>query len=88
MRRIVLPIAAILACAAGFIAFYNWRVTGSPVVFPHFIEQREITTAIFLWQHDKPLIAYPNPQFDDFYHNFLPSLYQPGWPAAIELLWS
>jgi hypothetical protein len=76
MRRIVLPMAAMLACAAGFVAYYNWRVTGSPVEFPHFIEGREITTAIFLWQHDKPPIAYSNPQFDDFYHNFLPSLSQ------------
>jgi len=87
MRRIVLPIVAILTCAAGFIAFYNWRVTGSPAVFPHFIEQRKITTAIFLWQHDKPPIAYSNPQFDDFYHNFLPSLYQSSWPAAEGQWW-
>ena len=87
MRRIVLPIVAILFCAAGFIAFYNWRVTGSPVVFPHFIEQKEITTAVFLWQHDKPPIPYANPQFDDFYHNFLPGLYQASWPAAIGQWW-
>ena len=87
MRRIVLPVVAILACSAGFIAFYNWRVTGSPVVFPHFIEQHEITTAIFLWQHDKPPISYANPQFEHFYHNFLPGLYQPGWAAAVGQWW-
>ena len=87
VRRIVLPAAAVIACAAGFIGFYNWRVTGSPVVFPHFIEQREITTAIFLWQHDKPPIHYDNPQFEDFYHNFLPGLYQPSWPAAVGQWW-
>jgi hypothetical protein len=87
MRRILLPIAAILACTAGFIGYYNWRVTGSPAVFPHFIEQREITTAVFLWQHDKPPISYANPQFDDFYHNFLPSLYQPSWDAAKGQWW-
>jgi hypothetical protein len=87
MRRIVLPIAAILVCVVGFVAFYNWRVTGSPVVFPHFIEQREITTAIFLWQHDKPPISYANPQFEDFYHNFLPGLYQPSWAAAVGQWW-
>ena len=87
MRRIILPAVAILACAAGFIAFYNWRVTGSPVVFPHFIEQREITTSIFLWQHDKPPISYDNPQFEDFYHNFLPALYQPSWAAAVGQWW-
>jgi hypothetical protein len=87
MRRVILPIAAILACTAGFIGYYNWRVTGSPAVFPHFIEQREITTAVFLWQHDKPPISYANPQFDDFYHNFLPSLYQPSWDAAKGQWW-
>jgi len=87
VKRILLPIAAILACTTGFIGYYNWRVTGSAVVFPHLIEGREITTAIFLWQHDKPPIAYSNPQFDDFYHRFLPSLYQPGWAAAEGLWW-
>jgi hypothetical protein len=87
MRRIILPVVAILACAAGFIGYYNWRVTESPIVFPHFIEQREITTAIFLWQHDKPPIHYANPQFEDFYDNFLPSLYQPSWAAAEGQWW-
>lgn len=84
LKRILLPLAAILACIVGFVGYYNWRVTGSPAVFPHFIEQRMyITTPIFLWQHDKPPIAYANSQFDDFYHNFMPSLYQTGWPQAV-----
>jgi hypothetical protein len=87
MKRILLPVAAIVLCAAGFVAFYNSRVTGSPTVFPHFIEQKMITTAIFLWQHDKPPISYANPQFEDFYHNFLPGLYQASWPAAIGQWW-
>jgi len=87
MRCTVLPTAAILVCAAGFIAYYNWRVAGSPFQFPHLIEDRLITTPIFLWQHDKPPIPYANPQFDDFYHNFLPSLYQASWPAAVGQWW-
>jgi hypothetical protein len=69
------------------VAFYNSRVTGSPLVFPHFIEQKMITTAIFLWQQDKPFIPYANPQFEDFYNHFLPSLYQPIWAAAVGLWW-
>ena len=81
-KRLLLPLATVLVCVAGFVAHYNWRVTGSPLVFPHFIEGRLIRTAVFLWQHDQPPIAYANPQFDDFYHNFLPSLYQSSWPAA------
>jgi hypothetical protein len=87
IRRVLLPIAAILVCAGGFVGYYNWRVTGNPVVFPHLIEAKEITTAIFLWQHDKPPITYSNPQFDDFYHNFMPSLYQASWPAAVGQWW-
>ncbi len=87
MRRIAAPALAVLLCAAIFVGFYNWRVTGSPAVFPHFIEGRMITTAVFLWQHDKPPIPYANPQFDDFYHNFLPSLYQASWPAAVGQWW-
>ncbi len=82
VSRILLPGLCILLCVAGFIGYYNWRVTGNPAVFPHFIEGRLIRTAVFLWQHDKPPIPYSNPQFDDFYHNFMPGLYQPGWPAA------
>ncbi len=81
-KRLLLPLAAILACVVGFVACYNWRVAGSPLIFPHFIEGRLIRTAVFLWQHDKPPISYSNPQFDDFYHNFLPGLYQASWPAA------
>ena len=81
-KHLLLPLASILFCVAGFVAYYNWRVTGNPVVFPHFIEGRLIRTAVFLWQHDQPPIPYANPQFDDFYHNFMPSLYQSSWPAA------
>jgi hypothetical protein len=87
LKRILLPAATIVLCAAGFVGFYNSRVTGSPPVFPHMIEQKMITTAIFLWQHNKPPISYANPQFEDFYHNFLPSLYQASWPAAVGQWW-
>jgi len=82
-KRALAPAGAVLVCVIGFVAYYNWRLTGNPAVFPHFLEDRVITTAIFLWQHDKPPIAYANPQFDDFYHNFLPSLYEASWPAAL-----
>ena len=87
VKCILLPATAVIFCAAGFVGFYNSRVTGSPAVFPHFIEQKMITTAIFLWQHDKAQISYGNPQFADFYHNFLPSLYQASWPAAVGQWW-
>jgi hypothetical protein len=82
------PIALILVCVVGFVGFYNSRITGSPIVFPHFIEQRlYFTTPVFLWEHDKPRRTYANPQFDDFYNNFMPSLYQTSWDAAVGQFW-
>jgi hypothetical protein len=89
VKRVLLPIAAILVCIVGFVAYYNSRVAGSPIVFPHFIEQRMyITTPVFLWQHAKPPLTYANPQFDDFYNSFMPSLYQTSWDSAVgQLEW-
>ena len=86
-NTILVPVILILACTGIFVGYFNSRLTGSPLVFPHFIEGKMITTAIFLWQHDKPTLAYANPQFDDFYRNFLPSLYQASWPAAVGQWW-
>jgi len=82
-KRVLLPLVGFLACVVGFLGYYNSRVTGSPVIFPHFIEQRAyFTTPVFLWQHAKPPISYANPQFADFYNNFMPSLYHTSWPDA------
>jgi hypothetical protein len=87
-RRVFAPIAVMLLCVVGFVGYYNRRVTGSPIVFPHFIEQRlYITTPVFLWEHNKPRLSYANPQFDDFYNNFMPSLYQTGWDQAVGHFW-
>jgi len=86
--RVFAPIAVILVCTVAFVGYYNSRVTGSPIVFPHFIEQRTyITTPVFLWEHDTPRHTYANPQFEDFYNNFMPSLYQTGWDQAVGQFW-
>jgi hypothetical protein len=88
VRRVLLPLVAGLVCFVGFVAYYNWRVTGNAIVFPHFIEQKNyITAPVFLWEHDKPRLTYANPQFDDFYNHWVPGLYQTGWEEAKGQLW-
>jgi hypothetical protein len=83
-KRILLPLAAILVCIAGFVGYYNWRVTGSPVVFPHFVELRMyITTPAFLWQKARTPLTYANPQFEVFYNTWMPSTYQRSWSVAM-----
>jgi hypothetical protein len=84
-NRILMAFACILVCVSGFIAYYNLRVTGSPLVFPHFIEAREyITTPVFLWDRARPPLQYANPQFDIFYNRSMPALYQTSWSGAIK----
>ena len=85
-RRVLLPLASVLAIAVGFVAYYNARVTGSATTFPEMVETRAmLTSPIFVWQGDKPRLTYANQQFDDFYNNDVPDLYRPGWRSALNL---
>jgi hypothetical protein len=82
-RRILFTFAIAIVGIAGFISYYNWRVTGSPLTFPHFIEQQEyVTTPVFLWQRAKPSLHYTNPQFETFYNWTMPAMYQRSWSGA------
>ena len=82
-RRVLLTLASMGICLFGFIAYYNWRVTNNPLVFPHFIEQREyVTTPVFIWEHAKPPLQYANMQLETFYNSWMPSLYRTSWSGA------
>ena len=84
LKRIFAPLVPIMICVVGFVAYYNWRVTANPLVFPHFIEQQDyVTTPVFLWQKVKPPLAYANEQFNVFYNQWMPSLYRTGWSEAL-----
>ncbi len=64
LRRIVVPVVAVLLVAASFIAYYNWRGTHSPLRFPYTVyEQTYDTGPLFLWQSARPAIVYNNVEF-------------------------
>ena len=45
------PITAVLVVAAGWMAYYNWRVTGDPLLMPYLLHQKLYgTPQPFLWQ--------------------------------------
>jgi hypothetical protein len=68
IRTVLLPLAAMLILLAAFMGYYNWRLTGSPLLFPHRLNVRTYDTApVFVWGHVKPLRQYHNQQFLDFY---------------------
>jgi hypothetical protein len=68
LPRLLLPIALILAATVGFMAFYNWRITGSALLFPEQVDAKVYTNFPFLlWQAPAKPLAYNNPQFEEFY---------------------
>jgi hypothetical protein len=68
IRTVLLPLAALLFLLAVFMGYYNWRLTESPLLFPHRLNVRTYDTApVFVWGHVKPPRQYNNQQLVDFY---------------------
>jgi hypothetical protein len=78
--RILLPVSAVLAVTLAFMGYYNWRVTGNALLFPHALNTRTYrTTGLFLWDHPRPPLRYHNQQFEDFYNDWEREEYQNTW---------
>ena len=82
-RRVLTPLTLVLACTAASMAYYNWRVTAHPLLFPYTLNLRTyVTGPIFLWQDAKPALQYNNQVFDDFYNGWEREDYQRSWDGA------
>src|SRR6266568_881025 len=79
--RVFAPLAVVLLLTVGFMGYYNWRLTGKTLLFPHTLNTRTYrTTGLFLWDHPKEPIQYNNEQFEDFYNGWEREDYQNTWP--------
>jgi len=55
IRRVLIPLAAVLLVDLGTIAYYDWRVTGDPLLMPYLLYQKSYgMPQPFLWQHPIP----------------------------------
>ena len=80
MVRVLLPLAGVLAVTAIFMGFYNWRLTGNALLFPHVLNSRTYrTTGLFLWDHPGEPRQYHNQQFEDFYNGWEREDYRNSW---------
>jgi len=80
LQNVLAPLALVLVLTAGFIGYYNWRLTGNPLLLPHVLNTRTYhTTGLFLWDHKKPEIHYRNQQFEDFYNDWERASYDNTW---------
>ena len=81
--RVFTPLAAVLLLTIGFIGFYNWRLTGNVLLFPHVLNSRTYrTTGLFLWEHPKQPLAYHNQQFEEFYNGWEREDYDNTWRSV------
>ena len=68
VRSAVLPFAAVLVATAGFMAYYNWRVTGSPRTIPYQVSFRTyLYRRMFIWQKNRPKPVYRHAEMEQAY---------------------
>lgn len=78
--RVFAPIAVVLTLTVAFIGYYNWRLTGNALLFPHVLNSRTYRSmGLFLWEHPKEPLHYHNQQFEDFYNGWERDDYQNTW---------
>ena len=81
IARILAPLAVVLLFTFSFAGYYNWRLTGNALLFPHALNTRTYrTTGLFLWDHPKNPLEYHNQQFEDFYNGWEREDYKNTWP--------
>lgn len=74
-------------CAAGlFMSYYNWRLTGHPLLMPHSWNFRiYYRTPLFLLERSRPPIHYNNPQYESFYNGWVRDVYKGTWRDVVHL---
>ena len=80
IRIILLPLLGSVLLLGLLMAFYNWRLTGHPLLLPHVLNtSTHVTAPMFLWQHAKPPLHYRNAQFEYFYNVWERGYYRTTW---------
>ena len=68
LRRVVLPVALVLTLAGAWMAYYNFRVTGSALRMPYMVHEASYSiTPPFVWQTLRPTPVYRHQQLRNFH---------------------
>ena len=71
LARVCAPILLVLVPAGIFMGYYNWRLTGNPLLLPYVVNDRaHLSTPHFVWQKLAPPIPQHNPQMESFYNDW------------------
>jgi hypothetical protein len=78
--RVLVPLLTSVILLGSFMAYYNWRVTGHPLLMPHVLYTNTYySTPSFLWQDMKPALHYRNAQFEAYFNGWARDYYQKNW---------
>jgi hypothetical protein len=81
--RIFLPLLASMILLGSFMAYYNRRLTGNPLLLPHVLyTENYYTSPSFLWQDLKPPLHYRNAQFEGLFNGWSRDYYHRSWADA------
>jgi hypothetical protein len=85
-RGVLVPVGAALILTTAFVAYYNRRLTGDPLLMPYVLYERTYyTSPVFLWQHAKPEIHYRNMVFEAFFNGWIRAVYHTNWTDALNV---
>jgi hypothetical protein len=69
LLRVAAPLCGVAILGGAFMAYYNWRGTGSATLFPYALNEKTYQSLpTFSWQTIRPALHYANPQFEAFYN--------------------
>jgi hypothetical protein len=85
LPRVAVPFCVVILLCGAFMAFYNWRVTGNPLLFPYVLYERSYlsSTPALLWQKASLPMRYANAQFNDFFNGWTRDTWQAGRADSI-----
>ena len=79
-RRVLAPIALSLVLCGTFTLYYNYRVTGDMLLFPHTVDDRmHLPASNFVWSSEHPEIHFLNHEFDVEFNHYSRNYFRHTW---------
>ncbi|MBS1839307.1 MAG: hypothetical protein JSS69_05830 [Acidobacteria bacterium] len=84
--RVLIPLTLVLFLTFTFMGYYNWRLTGNALLFPHTLNERNYESVPnFVWEKPQPEKHYNNDRFEEFYNVWEREEYARGWGKFREI---
>jgi hypothetical protein len=71
LPQVIIPLCVAAALCLAFMAYYNWRGTGSSLLMPYGLNDRNyLGLPAFVWQAPLSPLHHTSPQLDNFYNGW------------------